>query len=171
VVVGVLGIFVWVGLCKLGLEAGLLAPLGLGGFIESGARSAFNPFEQLPGHPGWAWGFLSIRFVGLVVVVPLVEEFFLRGFLTRVVMAERWWEVPFGAITRTAVLVGVLYPVLSHPGEVFAAVAWFSLVTWLMVRTRNIWDCVVAHAVTNLLLGVYVVGSQLLLGGNNWYLM
>jgi len=61
--------------------------------------------------------------------------------------------------------------VLSHPGEVFAAVAWFSLVTWLMVRTRNIWDCVVAHAVTNLLLGVYVVGSQLLLGGNNWYLM
>jgi hypothetical protein len=26
-----------------------------------------------------------------------------------------------------------------------------------MVKTRNIWDCVVAHAVTNLLLGVYVV--------------
>ena len=26
-------------------------------------------------------------------------------------------------------------------------------------HTRNIWDCVVAHAVTNLLLGVYVVAT------------
>jgi hypothetical protein len=42
-------------------------------------------------------------------------------------------------------------------GEIFAAAAWFSLVTWLMIRTRNIWDCVAAHAVTNFLLGVYVV--------------
>jgi membrane protease YdiL (CAAX protease family) len=31
------------------------------------------------------------------------------------------------------------------------------MVTWLMVRTRNIWDCVVAHALTNLILGIYVV--------------
>jgi len=28
-----------------------------------------------------------------------------------------------------------------------------------MIRTRNLWDCVVAHAVTNLLLGLYVVHS------------
>ena len=34
------------------------------------------------------------------------------------------------------------------------------MVTWLMVRTRNIWDCVAAHAVTNVLLGIYVVASQ-----------
>jgi hypothetical protein len=31
------------------------------------------------------------------------------------------------------------------------------MVTWLMMRTRSLWDCVAAHAVTNLLLGVYVV--------------
>jgi len=28
-----------------------------------------------------------------------------------------------------------------------------------MVRTRNFWDCVAAHAVTNLLLGVYIVAA------------
>jgi membrane protease YdiL (CAAX protease family) len=39
------------------------------------------------------------------------------------------------------------------------------MVTWLMVKTRNIWDCVVAHAVTNLLLGVYVVAT------GQWQLM
>jgi membrane protease YdiL (CAAX protease family) len=46
--------------------------------------------------------------------------------------------------------------VIYHP-EKLAALVWFSLVTWLMWRTRNIWDCVAAHAVTNLLLGIYVV--------------
>ena len=46
---------------------------------------------------------------------------------------------------------------LMHPGELFAAAVWFSMVTWLMLRTRNIWDCVAAHAVTNGLLGAYVI--------------
>jgi len=42
---------------------------------------------------------------------------------------------------------------------------WFSMITGLMVATRNIWDCVAAHAVTNLLMGIYVVGW------NQWQLM
>ena len=37
------------------------------------------------------------------------------------------------------------------------AVVWFAMITCLMVKTRNLWDCVVAHAVTNLLLGIYVM--------------
>jgi hypothetical protein len=53
--------------------------------------------------------------------------------------------------------VSIVVPALTHLGEVLAAAAWFGMVTWLMVRTRNLWDCVLAHAVTNLLLGIYVV--------------
>ena len=34
---------------------------------------------------------------------------------------------------------------------------WFGLVSWLMNKTGSLWDCVVAHAVTNLLLGIYVL--------------
>ena len=60
-------------------------------------------------------------------------------------------------VTPLAVVVGTVLPMLMHPAELLAAAVWFSLVTWLMVRTRNIWDCVAAHAVTNLLLGIYVV--------------
>jgi uncharacterized protein len=56
---------------------------------------------------------------------------------------------------------------LMHPAELLAAAVWFTLVTWLMLRTKNIWDCVVAHAVTNFLLGVYVV----FMGGDAWRLM
>jgi len=161
VVVGVVGIFIWVGLCELDVEHRMLQPLlervGLGWIIGSGTRVAFNPFEQLAGQPALAWGFLAVRFVGLVAVVAVIEEFFLRGFLMRFVLQHDWSEVPIGKVNATAVVLGTVVPMAMHPGELLAAAAWFSLVTWLMVKTRNIWDCVAAHAVTNLLLGIYVV--------------
>jgi hypothetical protein len=156
---GVLGGAVWVGICRLRLEERLLGPLGLGPVLGLGVRSGFNPLEQLRDHAAWAWSFLAIRLLGLVVVAPVVEEFFLRGFVMRLPLGPRWWSVPFGKVNGAALVAGTLLPMLMHPQELFAAAAWFSLVTWLMVRTRNIWDCVAAHAVTNLLLGIYVVAS------------
>ena len=71
-----------------------------------GERSAFNPLEELADTPVWAWVFLAIRFTGLALVVPVIEEFFLRGFLMRYVMHPMWWQVPFGQVNRTAVIVG-----------------------------------------------------------------
>jgi CAAX prenyl protease-like protein len=167
ILTGLVGIVVWVGLCSLRLEQRLLVPLGLGRLVGLGARAGFNPFEQLQGHPAWAWGFLVVRFVGLVAVVPLVEEFFLRGFLMRFVMAARWWEVPMGKANAGAVLLATAIPMLMHPAEIFAAAAWFSMITWMYLKTRSVWDCVAAHAVTNLLLGIYVVT----VGGEAWQLI
>ena len=157
--VGVIGVVLWIGICKLQLEPKLLGPLGLGWLVGTGQRSAFNPLEQLADNPAWAYGFLAIRFFGLAVVVPIIEEFFLRGFIMRYVVHDQWWNVPFGTVNRLAVVVGTAVPMLMHPGELLAALVWFSLVTWLMIRTRNIWDCVAAHAVTNFLLGVYVIAT------------
>ena len=184
VLIGVLGVVLWVGLCRLDLEEKTIGPIDrfLGSFIPgleegetpsvglmsilgSGTRSAFNPLEQLKASPAWAYTFLAIRFIGLALVVPIIEEFFLRGFLMRYVMHEHWWEVPFGTASRSAIVVGTLVPMMMHPGELLAALVWFSMVTWLMLKTRSIWDCVVAHAVTNFLLGVYVVMS------GEWHLM
>jgi uncharacterized protein len=90
-------------------------------------------------------------------VVPVIEEFFLRGFLMRLVVENDWWKVPFGKVTVVAVMVGTAVPMMMHPGELLAAAVWFSMITCLMVKTRNIWDCVVAHSLTNLVLGIYVV--------------
>jgi hypothetical protein len=165
IAVGVVGVVLWIWLCSLHLEPRLLAPLGLDGFVgglgafaDVGTRPAYNPLEQLEATPAWAYTFLIIRFIGLALVVPVIEEFFLRGFLMRFVQDDgQWWQIPFGKVTPLAVVVGTAVPMLMHPGELLAAFVWFSLVTWLMVRTRNIWDCVAAHAVTNFLLGVYVV--------------
>jgi CAAX prenyl protease-like protein len=163
IVVGLVGGPLWIGLCLLDWEHKYLLPsldyCGAGRLITAGDRPAYNPLEQLAGHPGLAWAFLAVRFLGLVAVVPLIEEFFLRGLVMRLVVDRDWWEVPFGKVNTQAVVLGTAVPMLMHPGELLAALVWFSLVTWLMLRTRNIWDCVAAHAVTNLILGLYVVWS------------
>jgi uncharacterized protein len=157
VMTGVVGVGLWIGLCQWGLEARILPPLGLGWVVDSGARSAYNPLEELKANPALAAAFLGVRFFGLAVVIPFIEEVFLRGFLMRYVADANWTRVPFGVVSRGALAAGTLVPMLMHPAELIAALVWFSLVTVLMVRTRSFWDCVVAHAVTNLLLGAYVV--------------
>lgn len=164
ILVGIVGVVLWIVLCQLDLEPKILGPLGLMKVEELGERPAFNPFEQLADQRNWMIGFLAIRFLGLALIVPLVEEFFLRGWLMRYVMHPDWWQIPFGRVNFLAVVAGTGVPMLTHSAELFAAAVWFSLITWLMVRTKNIWDCVAAHAVTNLLLGIYVVTT------GNWQL-
>ncbi|MEX2186388.1 MAG: CAAX prenyl protease-related protein [Pirellulales bacterium] len=158
--VGVVGGALWIGLCRSDIEEKVLAGLGLESWLSTGTRAAYNPLEALTDNPAWMYGFLAIRFLGLAVLVPIIEEFFLRGFLMRFVTATDWAKVPFGVASVMAIVVGTAFPVLSHPpSEALAVIVWFSLLTWLMLKTRNIWDCVAAHAVTNLMLGIYVVAS------------
>ena len=154
VVVGVVGIVVWVALCHLEFEKQAMSWIGLGSTAP--ARPSFNPFVHLP-TVGWQIAFLVPRFIVLAIVVPIIEELFLRGWLVRFVHDPDWELVSLKGLSWAAILAPTVYGVATHPGEALAAIAWFSLVTWLMVRTGNVWDCVVAHAVTNLLLGIYVI--------------
>mgnify|MGYP003932050335 FL=1 len=170
VAVGLVGGGVWIALCRLQLEQQLLQPLlehlrpamekaGLGSLLTAGQRPGFNPLEQLAHHPVWAWGFLGIRLFGLVAIVPLVEEFFYRGFLMRFVVRADWWNVPPGTVNVAAIVLAIVVPMAMHPGELIAAAVWFAAIAWLYVYTRSIWDCVAAHALSNLVLGVYVLAS------------
>ncbi len=157
--VGIVGAVLWIAICKLNLEANWLGPLGLDSLVDLGRRPGFNPLEQMADRPPLGYAFLAIRLFGLVLVVPLIEEFFIRGFVMRFVIDADWWKVPFGTLTPTAIAAGTLLQMLMHPAELFAAAVWFTLITWLMFKTRNIWDCVVAHAVTNGLLGAWVIAT------------
>ena len=58
-----------------------------------------------------------MRFFGLVAVVPLIEEFFLRGFVMRFVVERDWWDVPFGKVNRLAIVLGTAVPMLMHPAN------------------------------------------------------
>ena len=159
IVVGIVGVALWVGICRLGLEARLLVPIGLGRFVGAGERVGFNPFEYFGGQTVWLVAFLLTRFIGLAVVVPIIEEFFLRGFVMRYVIQYEWWNLPFRDATLKSLIIVTVFAALGHPAELFAAVVWFSMVSWLMIRTGKIWDCIIAHATTNFLLGIYVLAT------------
>lgn len=158
--VGLVGAAVWIVLAQWRPEARWLGSVLSG----VGIRSGFNPLAEIDSR-GWAVAFLGVRLIGLALVVPLIEEFFLRGWVMRYLIAPNWWKVPVGKLNAAAIVVGTALPMLSHPQEVLAAAVWFSLVTWLSAKTRNIWDCIAAHAATNLILGGYVLIS------GHWYLM
>ena len=115
ILVGVVGVVIWVGLWKLGVEQRLLGLLGNPGWLPVGQRSGFNPLVEMADRPALAWTFLGIRLLGLTVVVAVAEELFLRGFLMRFVMQPDWWNVPFGQVNRTSLIVGTVFPMLMHP--------------------------------------------------------
>lgn len=125
-------------------------------FSLLGGRVAFDPFRSIASPVGRDL-FLAVRFVGLVVIVPLIEEPFYRGFLLRYVTdPDDWRRVPLGTFSLSSLAVnGVLFA-LSHP-EWLAALVFGLAMCGLVARTKNLYACVTAHAVTNLLLGLYVI--------------
>ncbi len=156
IALGIVGVVLWVLLCAPQWENRLLELAGLGGLLPS--RPGVNPFESFGSQTvGW---FLLLRFTVLTLIVPLAEELFVRGWLVRFLEAQENWDVqPLAQVGWVAQL-GVLgYAVLTHPQEAIAAIAWFSLVNWWMKRTGNLWDCVLVHAVTNGLLGAWILYS------------
>jgi hypothetical protein len=156
-VYGVVGGLLWIVVCRRGLENWLWMAIGQADWAGYAARPSFNPLATFQGSPVALGLFLTLRFAGLVVIVPIIEEFFLRGFLMRFVVTAQWWTIPLGTVTLASASIATIYGVLSHPAEWIAALLWFSLITLLYSRTRNLWDCVAAHAVTNGILGVYIV--------------
>jgi uncharacterized protein len=127
-----------------------LTALGLGG-----KRTAFNP-GVLP--LAARVGFLPIRLVGLVVMVPLIEELFYRSFLMRWVVDPVYTRVPIGRVTPLGLGVTTAVFGLSHPEwlpAILTGLAW----GWLVGRTKSVSACVLSHAAANLALGVYVLAT------------
>jgi CAAX prenyl protease-like protein len=144
----------WVGLAGLQRESDWQ-----GWLFGLGARAAFDPFAAWGAGSATAVAWLVVRGLGLVVVIPLVEELFLRGFLMRYVVDEDFRRVPFGLLTPAAAVACAVWAISSHPAEAGAALGWFAVVTGIAATTRRPIDCILAHAATNLALGAWVLAT------------
>jgi CAAX prenyl protease-like protein len=117
----------------------------------------FNP-DVFSGQPAAYWTTIIFRFLRLVVVVPLVEEIFWRGFLLRYFVNEKFHAVPFGTfswLSFAAVTVGFGFAHTQADWIVaFLAGALFNCAAY---RTKSLASCVLAHALTNLLLGLWIM--------------
>ena len=128
-------------------------------FSFLGSRTGFNPTREIP-NVALRVVFLVIRFFGLVAVAPVVEELFYRGFLLRYVTdPDDFRRVPLGRFSGAAFAVNVGLMALTHPEWLVAGV-FSAAMCALVARTRSLFACIVAHGVTNLLLGVYVLVSH-----------
>jgi uncharacterized protein len=144
-VTGLLGLGLW-----LVLERIQPASLALG------KRTAYNPFAAIP-DPALRTVFITMRFIGLALLVPVVEEVFWRSFLLRYCTnQEKWAELPLTAFSLpAAAMVAGMFGV-AHP-EWLAALSYAALMAGLLRVTKSLLACVVAHGVTNAALGVYVL--------------
>jgi CAAX prenyl protease-like protein len=158
-ILGLALVIPWVVLAQLQRDAGWTFGMG--------ERSGYDPFDgaNLGTTPWMASGFLGMRMIGLVVMVPIAEELFVRGFLMRYAIEEKFWRVPFGSLTFASAAACMVYAVASHPAEAVAAVGWFAVVSGIAAATRKPIDCILCHAATNFALGVYVLST------NTWWLM
>jgi CAAX prenyl protease-like protein len=152
VAVGLVGIALWIGLCQLDFAA--LLPT----WLRPGNRRAYNPFEALD-NPVAAWAFVAVRLVGMALLVPVVEELFWRGFLARWLLDADWQARPVGQFTLQSFLIVTLLFTLAHP-EWLAAAVYGVLLNAYLAWKKDLWGCVVAHGVSNLVLGVYILAAE-----------
>jgi hypothetical protein len=122
-------------------------------FAILGSRSGFDPTRL---RRAGEISFIAVRLLGLVVVVPLLEELFWRSFLMRWLINPDFQKVPIGSVTPMAATVTSGLFAIAHP-EWLPALLTGALWAWLLWRTKSILACVISHAMANLGLGLYVL--------------
>ena len=101
--------------------------------------------------------FLVFRFLRAVVIVPIVEELFWRGWLMRWLIRSDFESVPLGSYTPVSFWVSAILFASEHGAYwdvgLLAGIAYN---LWI-VKTKRLGDCILAHAVTNASLSAYVI--------------
>ena len=147
------GIFQWVGM-QLWLQQHFA-------FFRPVRRRRSTRPTEFAGSPAMLYAFIAVRLIGAVLVVPVMEELFWRDFLWRQILAPNdfkladvgeWGWAPFLGVSVAFAVV--------HGNWWLTSIVWALMIAGLLVYTKSLGACIIAHAVTNLLLGVYVLGTR-----------
>ena len=117
------------------------------------ATAGFRPVDA---RGNVMWPLAAVRWVGAALMVPVMEELFWRSFLMRWIERAQFESVDPQRVGLRAVVLSTFVFMLAHTLWLAAIVAGLAY-AWLYVRTGKLWVPVVAHAVTNGVLGVWVV--------------
>lgn len=102
--------------------------------------------------------FLVFRSLGCFALVPMVEEIFWRGWLVRwLIDPDDFRRAPLGAYTASSFWIGSVLFASEHGPYWEVGLAAGLVYNWWMIRTKNLADCIVAHAATNALLTAYIL--------------
>jgi CAAX prenyl protease-like protein len=105
------------------------------------------------------WPLIAIRWVGAALLVPVMEELFWRSFLMRWIQDQQFEAVAPARVGLKAIALSTFVFMLAHVLWLAAIIAGVVYAA-LYIRTGKLWVAVIAHAVTNGVLGVWVVMSK-----------
>jgi CAAX prenyl protease-like protein len=140
-----------VGLLVFVLWISLTAP-----WMTIGQPSA--PFAPLTADGRLDWPLVVTRWIGAALLVPVMEELFWRSFLMRWIEQPTFQGVDPQRVGLRAVVLSTFVFTLAHTLWLAAAIAGLAY-AMLYVRTGKLWVPVIAHAVTNGALGVWIVAT------------
>ncbi len=134
--------------------------VGLDGFypVLKWSGTAWNPSHQFGDESRLAWFFIAVRILGSSLVVPPLEEVFYRSFFYRALANRDFEKVPLGYFAWMPFLVTSLVFGLQHREWLAGILCGFAY-QGLVLRRQRLGDAITAHAITNLLLGLWVVGK------------
>jgi uncharacterized protein len=120
--------------------------------IEEGPHTGLHVYD--PRVTGWIsfW----IHMFGTSVVIAVIEEFFFRGFVYRWMMGSPFYKIDAGILKWPLLLVVSIFFGIEH-FEWMAGFVCGIAFGLLYIKTGDIWAAILAHGVTNFLLGLYVL--------------
>jgi CAAX prenyl protease-like protein len=122
------------------------------GWMVVGSPAGYDP--RVDGRIDWLLA--GIRIAGAALVVPIMEELFWRSFLMRWVASPDFETVEPARAGLKAFIITVVLFGFEHNLWLAGIVAGIAY-TLLYMRYRTLWSPILAHALTNGLLGLWVV--------------
>lgn len=149
--VGIAGVFQWVWM-QLFLQQN-------NAFFQS-VDKVFDP-EAFFIDPTARWCFIAVRLIGAVAVVPFMEELFWRDFFWRsVIDFNNFQRVRVGEWNWKPFVIVPVFFSFVHGNWWLTSIVWAFMIGGLLAYTRSLGACIIAHSVTNLLLGLYVIRTK-----------
>jgi CAAX prenyl protease-like protein len=144
VLTGIVVCIVWIGLD--GLYPRLAKP-----------ETSWDPVKQFGAASGQAWFWNITRLIGSSVVVPPLEEVLYRSFLYRYFVRLNFLTMPLGQFHLLSFVVTSAIFGLMHPDRWLVGILCGLAYQGLTIYKNRLGDAITAHAITNLLLGVWVI--------------
>jgi uncharacterized protein len=117
----------------------------------------WNPFARYGAGSGLGWFYVSVHLLGSSLVVPPLEEVFWRSFVYRYSVRTNFESLPLNMFHPTAFIVVSLLFGLEHYEWAQGFLCGMAF-QWLAINKNRLGDAIVAHAITNFLLGLWVIG-------------
>ncbi len=132
--------------------------IGIDGFYPKMGKvdAEWNPFHFFGQSSGVAWLVVGARLVGSTLVVPPLEEVFYRSFVYRYLINADFLSVPLGQFRPVPFVVTSLMFGFEH-SQWLAGIFCGLVFQFLVWKKARLGDAMAAHAITNLLLGVWVL--------------